>query len=461
MSNDHRSYRRQTVVHGGKDHALASVATQISKLLSERSSMSIDTLNQTPDVGQLADRYRKVRRFSESLAQPLSAEDCTIQSMPDVSPTKWHLAHTTWFFETFVLADRSGYQRFDDRYAYLFNSYYNTIGKQFPRPQRGLISRPGIEEVLEYRRHVDASMLELLRSEPTDDDQLARIVEIGLQHEQQHQELVLTDIKHVLAGNPLQPVYRPGAFSHNDSTPAPQWRDFDEGVYWIGYKGDDFCFDNESPRHRVFLDAFQLSDSLVSCGDYLRFIDDGGYQRPEFWLSLGWDHVNKHGWQAPLYWQQDGDRWTQFTLSGPREIDPGSPVCHVSYFEADAFARWFGARLPTEAEWEVAASEKPREGNFVDNGWQEKRAIHPAGTPGNILGDVWQWTASPYVAYPGYAPPDGALGEYNGKFMCNQFVLRGGSCATSSTHIRTTYRNFFPPDARWQFSGIRLVDSVR
>jgi ergothioneine biosynthesis protein EgtB len=423
--------------------------------------MSLDTVTTTSDIELLAERYRAVRRFSEALAHPLSAEDCTVQSMPDASPTKWHLAHTTWFFETFAVADRGGYQAFDESYKYLFNSYYNTIGEQFPRSRRGLISRPGLEQVLDYRRHVDQRMMELLRSEQAD-GLLAKIVEIGLQHEQQHQELILTDIKHVLAGNPLRPVYQQGKFTCNDSIPAALWRDHDEGIHWIGHAGDGFCFDNESPRHRVFLDSFQISDRLVTCGEYLQFMDDGGYERPELWLSLGWDHVGRHGWKAPLYWERSGDPWQQFTLAGRQTIDPDLPVCHVSYFEADAFARWAGARLPTEAEWEIAADGLDLDGNFIETLWDSGAAIHPGcnsrstDSSCRMVGDVWQWTGSPYVAYPGYSPPSGALGEYNGKFMCNQFVLRGGSCATSSTHIRGTYRNFFPPDARWQFSGIRL-----
>ncbi len=413
----------------------------------------------------LIDRYLAVRRFTELLCEPLSAEDCSIQSMPDVSPTRWHLAHTTWFFERLVLAETPGYQVFDPQYGYLFNSYYNTLGAQFPRPQRGLLSRPGLAEVLDYRRYVDERMERLLLDEGGRfSAQLAGITEIGIHHEQQHQELILTDIKHVLSHNPLAPVYRPGKSRQPSSLPSPGWSDFGEGLRWIGHDGGGFAYDNESPRHRVYLEPFALSSRLVTSGDYLEFITDRGYARPELWLSDGWRTVCERGWNAPLYWVEQDGGWLQFTLSGLREIDPAEPVCHVSYFEADAFARWAGARLLTEAEWEVAAEDQPIEGNFVDTPLADSTGIHPSpgnetdpGKPSLMFGDVWEWTASPYVAYPGYKPPPGAVGEYNGKFMCNQFVLRGGSCATTSSHIRRTYRNFFPADARWQFSGLRLA----
>ncbi|MEM8864643.1 MAG: ergothioneine biosynthesis protein EgtB [Planctomycetota bacterium] len=413
----------------------------------------------------LADRYQCVRQFSEQLAEPLSPEDCGIQSMPDASPVKWHLAHTTWFFETFLLKDRPGYERFDDRFTHLFNSYYNAVGEQFTRSQRGVLSRPSFDEMQAYRRHVDQHMATLLDSP---DEQIARIVEIGLHHEQQHQELILTDIKHALSQSPLRPVYQAGEFvTAAGNASDGDWLEFDEGVYEIGHPssdqvGEGFAFDNESPRHRVFVDAFQIADRPVTCGEYCRFIEDGGYQRPELWLSLGWATVSEHGWQAPYYWRAESDSWRQFTLAGDVEVNPAAPVCHVSYFEADAYARWAGARLPTEAEWEVAEREVaaqevastastgglPSAGGFVDQLLAAGAAVHP--------GRTWEWTASPYTAYPGYQAPDGALGEYNGKFMCNQFVLRGGSCATHSSHIRSTYRNFFPPEARWQFTGIRL-----
>ena len=377
--------------------------------------------------------------------------------MPDVSPTRWHLAHTSWFFETFLLRRQPDYRPFDPSYEYLFNSYYNTIGEQFPRPRRGLLSRPGLGEVLAYRDHVDEHVLRLLDSSNGEFDELARIVELGLHHEQQHQELILTDIKHVLSCNPSQPVYQEGDIACSAREPSGGSLAMDEGVYWIGHEGDSFCFDNESPRHRIFLDPYSISKRTVTCGDYLEFMADGGYQRPDHWLSLGWQTVCENQWSAPLYWFQRDGCWQQFTLAGPTEIQAKLPVCHVSYFEADAFARWAGMRLPTEAEWEVAAAAFDAPGSFSDALVASESAIHPTGEDAiHFLGNVWEWTASPYVAYPGYEAPDGAFGEYNGKFMCNQFVLRGGSCATSSDHIRTTYRNFFPAETRWQFSGIRL-----
>jgi len=427
--------------------------------------MTVELATIQQQTKQLAKRFRSIRRFTEQLAEPLSPEDCAVQSMPDASPTKWHLAHTTWFFETFLLRKLPNYQVFDERYAYLFNSYYNSIGKQYPRSKRGLVSRPDLSEISEYRRHVDERMLQLLSAGDNSLEDVQHIVDIGLQHEQQHQELILTDIKHALAQNPLHPVYREGSFDDAKDEVQPEWRAFEEGVYLIGYEGDGFSFDNETPRHRVFLDAFRLSNQLVNCGEYLQFIGDGGYERPELWLSLGWQAVREHGWRAPLYWHEISGEWHEFTLSGMRELDLTQPVCHVSYFEADAFARWAESRLPTEAEWEVASADADSScGNLADTLLARGSAIHPrrvsrsTGCPANAFGDVWEWTSSPYVPYPGYAPPDGALGEYNGKFMCNQYVLRGGSCATSSSHIRATYRNFFPPDARWQFAGIRLAE---
>lgn len=421
----------------------------------------------------LAARYRDVRRFSETLAAPLTPEDCTVQSMPDVSPTKWHLAHTTWFFETFVFEKEPGYEAFEPQYRMLFNSYYNGIGEQFPRPRRGFISRPGLGEVLEYRRHVDEAMLALLERDTSMDADIRAIVEIGLHHEQQHQELILTDIKHVLSQNPLRPTYLraakpPTAETQDSDHPSPQsnWVHFEEGLYSIGHGGSGFAYDNESPRHRTFLESFGLASRPVTSGEWLQFIEDGGYAQPGLWLSMGWSTVCHENWRAPLYWFEWEDQWWQFTLSGARPVDPHEPVCHVSYFEADAFARWAGYRLPTEAEWEVAATNEPITGNFVDTLIEAGRAPHPVAPAASgssarplqqLFGDVWEWTASPYTPYPGYRAPEGALGEYNGKFMCNQYVLRGGSCATHSTHLRTTYRNFFPPEARWQFTGLRLA----
>jgi ergothioneine biosynthesis protein EgtB len=382
--------------------------------------------------------------------------------MPDVSPTRWHLAHTTWFFETFVLSGQPGYAPYDGRFGYLFNSYYNAVGEQFPRDRRGLLSRPSFSEIMAYREYVDRHVISLLTDDYNVPGSLAPIIELGLQHEQQHQELILTDIKHVFSCSPLWPAYRDGQCSSSTACEADAWLDFEEGLYWIGHQGDGFSYDNETPRHRVFLEAFQLASHPVTCGQYMEFIDDGGYQRPELWLSEGWHIVREHDWEAPLYWVRQDDRWHEFTLAGLKGVDAGRPVCHISYFEADAFARWLGLRLPTEAEWEVAANQVSLIGNFADSLLESGSVIHPAAAsatsdvPSRMFGDVWEWTASQYVAYPGYRPADGALGEYNGKFMCNQFVLRGGSCATSSDHIRRSYRNFFPPHARWQFSGLRL-----
>lgn len=388
-----------------------------------------------PHDASAIDRFRSVRRYSEELAAPLSAEDQTVQSMPDASPTKWHLAHTTWFFETFVLRPHApGYRVFDPAYEYLFNSYYEAVGPRHPRPQRGLVTRPGVEEILAYRRHVSEAMAELIAAGERGCDTL---IELGLHHEQQHQELILMDIKHMLSCNPLRPAYRPAAPSSPRAAAPLSWREFEGGLVEIGHAGNGFAFDNEGPRHRVWLDPFAIALRPVNCGEYLAFIDDGGYRRPEFWLSAGWECVNQRGWQAPLYWDKDGAEWNVFTLEGQRPVDPADPVCHVSAFEASAYAKWAGKRLPREQEWECAA----------------------AGLEGT--GEVWEWTASPYVAYPGYREPAGAIGEYNGKFMANQMVLRGGCSATPRDHIRTTYRNFFPPDARWMFGGLRLAEDLR
>lgn len=447
----------------------------------------------------MLERYRAVRAFTERLCEPLVTEDYVIQSMPDVSPTKWHLAHTSWFFETFALASADpDYRPLDPMYNYLFNSYYNTIGYRHCRPKRGLVSRPTVDEVYAYRAHVDEHMTALLQTVVGSAwAELEPIMEIGLHHEQQHQELMVTDIKHVFSENPLFPAYRArdraagevggeargagevggvdrasGDFggdvraagdvegaAHAASAPPLGWIEFKEDVHAIGHAGDGFAFDNESPRHRVLTPSFALATRLVTAGEYLAFIEDGGYERPDLWLSAGWDAAQREGWRAPLYWQDHDDGWRLFTLAGVERIDPAAPVCHVSYFEADAYARWKGARLPTEFEWEVAVGDTPVQGNFAGSG-RLHPAPAPAGAgdrPAQLFGDVWEWTRSDYAPYPGYRPAEGAIGEYNGKFMSGQYVLRGGSCATSVDHIRATYRNFFPPDARWQFSGIRLA----
>jgi ergothioneine biosynthesis protein EgtB len=412
----------------------------------------------------LAARYQEVREVTESLCAPLEAEDYVIQSMPDASPVKWHLAHTSWFFETFVLKPALGEESLvSSQYDYLFNSYYNAIGERIARPERGVLSRPTVAEVFRYRKIIDDRMGSfLLDAAPDRLEALAATVVLGLNHEQQHQELILTDLKHAFGRNPLRPVYRSrGVLACGQAAPM-RWLSFPSGLRSIGHEGDPFAFDNESPRHPVYVEAFRLANRLVTNGEYRDFMDDGGYERPELWLSDGWYARKAHGWSAPLYWEQTPPRtgWRVMTLGGMCDLDQNGPVCHVSYYEADAFARWAGARLPTEAEWEVAAEGEPIQGNLLENEW-----FHPAPlddsvdetTLSQLFGDVWEWTGSPYTPYPGFRPAAGALGEYNGKFMCNQMVLRGGSCATPRSHIRSTYRNFFPPEARWQFSGIRLA----
>jgi ergothioneine biosynthesis protein EgtB len=406
-------------------------------------------------------RFQDTRQFSEGLCAPIAAEDYVVQSMPDCSPTKWHLAHVSWFFETFLLTPNvEAYRSPDSDYVYLFNSYYNAVGDKYPRPRRGMISRPTVAEVYRYRAHVDEHVLDLLEcSDDADLGKLAPIVTLGVNHEQQHQELILTDLKHMLSHNPIHPVYVERA-PEAQTAPAPvKWTSYPEGVRWIGHAGDSFAFDNEEPRHREFVHAFQLASRPATNADYLEFMRDGGYQRSDLWLSMGWATVQQDGWESPLYWEQRDGEWWQFTLSGFRPVNPAEPVTHISYFEADAFARWAGGRLPTEAEWEVAAEGIPLDGNYADSGRFHPQPLQTTDdtVPAQMFGDVWQWTQSSYAAYPGFRTAPGALGEYNGKFMCNQYVLRGGSCATPRSHIRPTYRNFFPPDARWQFSGLRLA----
>jgi ergothioneine biosynthesis protein EgtB len=414
------------------------------------------------------ERFEAVRRETEGLTANLTPEDQSIQSMPDCSPTKWHLAHTTWFFETFILTRFDGdYRVFDPAFAYLFNSYYEGVGPRYPRPERGLLSRPTVDIVAAYRDHVTAAMSRLIEraAEPAWSE-AAPLLELGVQHEQQHQELILMDIKHVFSINPLLPAYQ--APQPHVQAPAPPlvWLDFAGGLKEIGYQGTDFAFDNETPRHKVWLEPFRLAARPVTCGDYLEFIDEGGYTRPEFWLSDGWATVRQQGWEAPLYWQSEDAEWSIFTLSGRRRLNPGEPVCHVSFYEADAFAKWAGKRLPSEAEWEIAAESVPIAGNFAD-----RRHFHPCADkpqpttdgvsfPRQMFGDVWEWTASPYIPYPRFRPAAGAVGEYNGKFMCNQIVLRGGAAVTLAGHVRATYRNFFPPSARWAFAGLRLAEDL-
>ncbi|HEY9626193.1 MAG TPA: ergothioneine biosynthesis protein EgtB [Coleofasciculaceae cyanobacterium] len=406
----------------------------------------------------LGDRYQQVRALSEKICQPLEAEDYVIQTMPDVSPPKWHLAHTTWFFETFLLVPYlPNYEVFHAQYGYLFNSYYEAVGQRHPRPQRGLLARPTVKEVYQYRAYVDEAM-QTLWKERGDRADVAALMELGLHHEQQHQELLLTDIKHIFAINPLRPAYR------TDLPPAAspaiitdRWLDYPGGLSAIGYEGQDFAFDNESPRHPTYLQDFWLAARLVTNGEYLEFIEAGGYSKPEYWLSEGWAMLQTQSVQAPLYWEEIDGNWWVMTLGGFVPLNPHEPVCHVSFYEADAYARWAGKRLPTEAEWEVAAAQVSLQGNLLESGRLHPCAAIGTTRPDQLFGDVWEWTQSAYLPYPGFQPATGAIGEYNGKFMCNQMVLRGGSCATPSDHIRATYRNFFPPSTRWQFSGIRLA----
>ena len=426
-------------------------------------------------IERLRDRFHQVRKFTDALCVGLEPEDCVVQSMPDVSPAKWHLAHTTWFFETFILKKFvPGYRAEIPEYAYLFNSYYNAAGDMHRRDLRGLISRPTVSEAQRYRESIDSHMDDLLSN--ADEkllDEIEPLLVLGVHHEQQHQELLITDIKHVFAQNPLYPVFRQrnGDVAAKKITPI-RFIDSEETVTAIGHDGNGFAYDNEGPRHQALVHAFSLATRPVTNGEFIAFIEDNGYRRPEFWLSLGWMTVNEQRWNAPLYWTKRDGAWWNFTLSGLRRVDQSEPVTHVSYFEADAYANWAGARLPTEFEWERATLSCPIEGNFV-----ETELFHPAPVavaPNafgavsaerpeqyrdlvQMFGDVWEWTRSAYSPYPGYRAEPGALGEYNGKFMCNQYVLRGGSCATSRTHIRRTYRNFFQPEKRWQFTGIRLA----
>ena len=419
-------------------------------------SMPADTQSTT---SELLPHYESVRRFSQLLCEPLEIEDFVVQSMPDASPIRWHLAHTTWFFETFVLKPFvPNYEPIDPLYEYLFNSYYNGVGQQFPRAKRGLLTRPSVADVYLYRQTIDNQIKRLLAEAGESlAPKIAPLVQLGLHHEQQHQELMLTDLKHAFAQNPLYPVYQELPHSEPPQTPQQTWHHFDGSIVEIGHTGESFAYDNETPRHEALIQSFEIAGRLVTNGEMLEFLEDGGYRRPELWLSLGWNQLQSEAWSSPLYWIRQEDHWHEFTLGGLVPLSMASPVTHISYFEADAFARWCGCRLPTEFEWEHASQSASIEGNFVNS-----RHFHPAPAKGNdglrqMLGDAWQWTASPYVPYPGYRPAEGAIGEYNGKFMCNQYVLRGGSCATSKSHIRRTYRNFFPPEARWQFTGIRLA----
>ncbi|KTD61722.1 ergothioneine biosynthesis protein EgtB [Legionella spiritensis] len=416
---------------------------------------------------QLSERFQAVRKTTEEICHPLITEDYVIQSCEDVSPPKWHLAHTSWFFETFVLSDKPcGYKEFDPHFNYLFNSYYQTIGSPYPRPRRGLLSRPSAETVYAYRRSVDEGVLNLLiRATEEEFVAIAPIIEVGLQHEQQHQELLFMDIKHNLSIQPDLPVYRSLSSSRSVCTGGGSSEPsiaMEGGLTTIGYFGDGFCFDNERPQHQAFINPYAIAPKLVTNGDYLQFIEQGGYSQPQWWLADGWDAIQRFGWQSPLYWSRQNDRWHVFTLSGLKELDPCEPVSHVSYYEADAYARWRGYRLPTEEEWEYFVLRSGlicNEGHFMESGLFHPQACDKAadGVAQQFFGDLWEWTASAYLPYPGYKPLPGSLGEYNGKFMNNQMVLRGGCCVTPRDHIRPTYRNFYQPEKRWSFCGIRLA----
>ncbi len=425
---------------------------------------AVEARAQGDDRRAALEKFEAVRRDSEALAANLTPEDQSIQSMPDVSPTKWHLAHTTWFFETFILSRLDpDYRVFDPAFAYLFNSYYEAVGPRHPRPERGLLSRPALDVVGAYRDHVGAATARFVeRAAEAAWREAAPLLELGRHHEQQHQELILMDIKHVFSINPLSPAYQaPQPQARAPAAPLA-WIEFPGGLAEIGHRGEGFAFDNETPRHKVWLEPFRLASRPATCGEYLAFIEDDGYRRSEFWLSDGWAAVSQQQWEAPLYWRREDREWSVFTLSGRRRLNPAEPLCHVSFYEADAFAKWAGKRLPREAEWEVAAAGLAIAGNFAD-----RRELHPcalrsaAGEGGplrQMFGDVWEWTASPYTPYPRFRAAAGAVGEYNGKFMCNQMVLRGGAAVTPAGHVRASYRNFFPPSARWAFAGLRLAE---
>lgn len=430
----------------------------------------------------VAERFRTVRRRTLGICEPLTPEDMMVQSCPEASPAKWHLAHTAWFFESFILREFSpGYRPFNPDFTWLFNSYYQTFSAFPEKKLRSSFSRPGLDEILRFRAHVDEALERLLERDDVDPEVLKR-VELGANHEEQHQELLLTDVLHAFFTNPLHPAYRAETTSsqvRGKSLPPARFLRFEGGVQETGHAGEGFCFDNELPRHRVWLEPFSLAERLVTCGEYLEFMEDGGYRRPELWLSEGWNAVQNNGWRAPLYWNNENGDWSVFTLRGSKDLNHllTTPVSHVSYFEADAYARWAGFRLPTEFEWEVAAEGRLVSGNLLDAdrltptpAAELLEPSTPAGAdpsmpaaaatfecPTQLFGDCWEWTASAYLGYPGFRPLPGSLGEYNGKFMCGQFILRGGSCVTPTPHIRSSYRNFFSPETRWQFSGIRLA----
>lgn len=408
-------------------------------------------------------RYRGVRRAMTALCEPLERDDYVVQPMDDVSPPKWHLAHTTWFFETFLLTPYlRNYKPVHPLYGYLFNSYYEAVGERQPRPQRGLLSRPTTDQVFDYRHRVDEKMLELL--DEVGDEQVQEVesrVILGLHHEQQHQELLLMDIKNIFFSNPMLPVYQKLQGRRESPATDLEWVEHDGGLHWFGYEGEGFCFDNETPQHQVFLNPFKLANRCVTNGEYLEFMEAGGYEKPEYWLSDGWATVQREAWSSPLYWKKIDGRWHEFTLSGLGPLHPDAPVVHVSHFEADAFARWRNKRLPSEFEWEILARRQRLEGNFLESKTYHPRAAAGADELLQMYGDVWEITRSPYVGFPGYRAPAGALGEYNAKFMSGEIVMRGGSCVTPGSHIRPTYRNFYYPYQRWNFQGFRLAQDAR
>lgn len=407
----------------------------------------------TSDTPVLLDQFEAVRGMTEQLASPLSPEDQTAQSMPEASPTKWHRAHTSWFFEEFLLGPTGGYEPFDASFGYLFNSYYEAIGPRHPRPDRGLVTRPSADEVGRYREYVDRAVARLIESGLNDAQ--GAVLELGLNHEQQHQELLVMDALHLLSGHPFAPQMLERGWDDDPACDPVTWRAVEGGLHTIGHSGEGFAYDNETGRHRVWLEPFQIAERAVTIGDWLRFIDDGGYTRPEFWLSDGWAAMQRHGWQAPGYWSHCDGQWMAFGSAGSRPVRRAEPVCHISFYEADAYARWAGARLPTEFEWEVAAGGVAEaRGQLLD-----PHRLHPGLAGKHMVGDVWEWTSSAYLPYPGFDPVEGAIGEYNGKFMSDQHVLRGASCATPAGHERLTYRNFFPGGSRWAFSGLRLARS--
>lgn len=425
-------------------------------------SSSQQTVSFEQKAENLIGQYQNIRNQSIALITPLSDADATVQSMPDASPAKWHMGHTTWFFETLILIPYvAGYQPFDPQYAYLFNSYYESLGPRQPRPKRGMLTRPSLEQIKDYRQHVDKHVLSFLRQCGCTLE-VSALLELGLHHEMQHQELLLTDILHLFAQNPLYPVYRaPEPIAMTADIPTSSWLDFEGGIVDIGHGDVEFAFDCEEPRHQQIIRPFSLASKPVTNSDWIAFIEERGYTNPLLWLSDGWASIQQNEWHAPLYWAKEKEGWGTMSLRGYQPIDPDAPVSHISYFEADAFARWSGKRLPTEFEWEYAAQLIPIDGNFAERAYlRPKAAEGPENTLLQMFGDVWEWTSSPYISYPGFTPAHGAISEYNGKFMCGQFVLKGGACSTPKNQMRKSYRNFFYPHQRWQFSGLRLAEDL-